>query len=308
MAVFEHDGTRTAQAETSNWVTGPPCIADYDGDGEPEIAVPNDSHMTLFDRELNQVWSVPATGNYGAVACSAFDFDVDGAYEIIYSGNDDFRILDGATGEAQFIWSEHSSIRGGICGPSLADIDDDGSVEIIIDTYPDLWDPLEQDTIPGITVRGMSYHAPLRVHDDGLVESPTPPWWNYYNMYHARPPGDGLPDLVAVPGEVCVASCDHGPIKVTWGVANQGLGEAYHPVSAALYAVDGETATPLEVTEFPDVLRYGSQLSGGLVELSPDDCRGGLRLVVDDDGTGVSSVDECNEDNNIWEIPGPLCP
>jgi hypothetical protein len=43
-------------------------------------------------------------------------------------------------------------------------------------------------------------------------------------------------------------------------------------------------------------------------EIDPADGGDGIRIVVDDDGTGTGTVDECNEDNNVWEIPGPICP
>ncbi|MBU0479401.1 hypothetical protein KKC91_12695 [bacterium] len=126
-------------------------------------------------------------------------------------------------------------------------------------------------------------------------------------MFRARPPGDGLPDLAAVAGEVCIASCDHGPVKVSWGVANQGHADAAGLISVALYADHADGETLLAVQNIGE-LRYGTQVGGETFEIDPEDWGDGIRIVVDDDGTGTGDHDECDEANNIWEIAGTICP
>jgi hypothetical protein len=126
-------------------------------------------------------------------------------------------------------------------------------------------------------------------------------------MYKARPPADGLADLLPVAGETCLASCDPGLWQVTWGVANQGMVNVRDPVSVAIYQLDGATETLLMVETIED-LEYGYQKPGPTLNLVPNEWGDGIRIVVDDDGTGVGSVDECDEGNNVVEILGPICP
>jgi hypothetical protein len=273
--------------------------------------------IAMFDNSLSLLWRAPITDQTGASGCSAFDFDADGAYELLYQGEYAFAILDGATGHEHFRWDGHRSVTW-MEYPVVADVDDDGSAEVIVASYP-----REEGDFGGITVFGhadngwppagpywgISDYAPLRVRPDGTVESPTPDWWNTYNLFKGRPPGDGVPDLVAVEGEVCVASCEEGGlVKVSWGIANQGHVDATGPVSVTLYALNGDAATALQTVQFPDDVRYRYQAPGGTFELSVDEWGDGIRIVVDDDGTGVGTVDECNEDNNAFEIIGPICP
>ena len=104
----------------------------------------------------------------------------------------------------------------------------------------------------------------------------------------------------------CIASCDHGPVRVSWGIANQGHVNALEPISVALYSVQGETETLLEVQQV-DGVQYGLQEPGGILELEPDQWGDGIRIVVDDDGSGVGSTGECDEDNNVLEILGSIC-
>lgn len=125
-------------------------------------------------------------------------------------------------------------------------------------------------------------------------------------MFKARPPGDGLADLLPVEGETCVASCEDGPWEVNWGIASQGLLNQRESISVALYSVQGETETLIAVHQVEEV-EYGYQEPGERFELTPDQWGEGIRIVVDDDGSGVGSVDECDESNNVLEIALPDC-
>jgi hypothetical protein len=202
--------------------------------------------------------------------------------------------------------------------PVVADVDADGSAEIILASNTGFHD---EDGVPGITVLGHADNAwppagpvwsvhdytPLRIRPDGRVETNIVAPWSVHNMFKARPPGDGLADLLPVEGETCLASCEDGPWEINWAVANQGLLNQRDPISVALYAVEGETETLIALHQVDDV-EYGYQAPGGRFELTPDQWGDGIRIVVDDDGTGVGSVDECDENNNVLEIAAPVCP
>jgi hypothetical protein len=108
-------------------------------------------------------------------------------------------------------------------------------------------------------------------------------------------------------GETCLASCEPGLWQITWGVANQGMVNVREPVSVAVYRIEGDMESLLSVQTVED-LQYGYQKPGTTLNLAPDEWGDGIRLVVDDDGTGVGTVDECDEANNGLEIPAPICP
>lgn len=125
---------------------GAPTIGDFDGDTLPEIGVafgdyyrvidprcrPNDDNVLpegcvkpyyLWEMK-NQDDSSFTTGS------SVFDFDGDGQIEVVYADECYTRIYDGKTGEVLF--SSKQSSRTAYEMPTIADVDNDGSAEIIV--------------------------------------------------------------------------------------------------------------------------------------------------------------------------------
>ena len=85
-------------------------------------------------------------------------------------------------------------------------------------------------------------------------------------------------------------------------VANQGALDVEAGVSWAFYKLDGDTRT-LVTTGTLDAIPSGVALEGFAVTVGPEDIgANGFVLVIDDDGTGVETVGECDEDNNteLW--------
>jgi hypothetical protein len=76
-------------------------------------------------------------------------------------------------------------------------------------------------------------------------------------------------------------------------------------INVALFSQDG---TVLLDTAVATAIGIGDSEPGGVFELTPDQWGDGIRIVVDDDGTGIGSVDECDEGNNVLEIASPVCP
>ena len=121
---------------------GPPTVADFDGDGEPEIGVAGADYYIVADLEC-LVTPLPAgcsdPGIRWKVAnedCSSritgssvFDFDGDGRAEVVYADEVEFRILDGVDGAERLAIPNRSHTR--LEMPIVVDADNDGNAEIV---------------------------------------------------------------------------------------------------------------------------------------------------------------------------------
>jgi len=211
-----------------------PAVGDVDGDGRPEVVAVN-------DRGRVHVWNhdgSPAAGGDGLVAelggsCwsdpALADFDGDGALEIAFGlGPDAGRLIllrgDGsAYGEDEVIFTSERSLE--FTSPAIADIDEDGELEIIccsLDAYiygvnadgsrargfprridgfiyaSPLIDDLDMDGDMELVVAG--YDARVHVWDlEAAYSDEAVPWGMYHHdMWHTglagfETPGDTLP-------------------------------------------------------------------------------------------------------------------
>jgi hypothetical protein len=296
-------------------IPGPPAIADFDGDGQVELAVPNSTQISVFETDGTLDWSARMQDNSGLAGCSGYDVNGDGAYEVLFADEIAFRIYDGATGAILYENTNHSS--GTVWEyPVIADVDNDGSAEIVVADNGGAWH--------GITVFGhagsvgwpksgttWATHdfAVTNIEADGHVPSPPDPSWQIYNVFRARPSVDdpSSADLVVSITDVCVADCDYGPVELGIQVANQGGADVDAGTIVAIYADDGVPRLISTVT-LP-AIPAGTLLDGIQVDLGPEDVGDyGFLAVVDDDGTGTDDVGECDETNNTDMWTDVFCP
>ncbi|GEM_PF-1525877 len=159
--VLNHDGTlkagpfsplpASARGQQVLDQFGPPTVADFDGDGRPEIAfligaggssvntdtvnilaVVGLNGSTLTTRWLKK--DVPlSSGSVEVPAISAFDFDADGAAEIVLRSKQTLAILDGRDGTTLFEMGLSNSANDfqDASPPVIADVDNDGNAEIL---------------------------------------------------------------------------------------------------------------------------------------------------------------------------------
>ena len=313
LVIHDDDGTLLNTLTIPGSNPGPPAVADFDGDGEVEIAIPANTAISVWEINGTPLWTQPITDNSGLAGCSGYDVDGDGAYEVLYADEQVFRIYDGASGAIRFVDGTHDS--GTLWEyPVTADVDNDGSAEIVVAS--------NMGTFHGIavfghggdgwaksgTTWGTHDFAVTNLDPDGSVPSPAPLPWTVHNVFRARPVIDdpGVPDLIPLFGDHCVASCADGPVKISWGIANQGGTTVYDMVPVSLFTVDGGTETLID-TQFFGPLHAGWAYPGGIYALHPDQWGDGFRIRVDDNGFGAGAVEECDEDNNEFEYLETLC-
>ena len=107
---------------------GPPTIADYDGDGEPEIGVAGKIGYVVFDGDGSVVWQQATQDASSAfTGSSVYDFEGDGIADVVYADEINLYVYSGTDGAVKLKYDGHDS--GTIIEyPIVADVDNDGYV------------------------------------------------------------------------------------------------------------------------------------------------------------------------------------
>ena len=96
-------------------------------------------------------------------------------------------------------------------------------------------------------------------------------------------------------------------VRVVLSVGNQGLADAVSGIDFALYTEIEGTRQLLDAYPAQYPVRNGYSSEGFVFDLDMTDIpEGNVIISVDDDGTGVGRIDECNENNNEWRVDS-LC-
>lgn len=144
---------------------GPPTIADFDGDGRPEIGVAQQNIYSMLkpdfaNNTIQIVWQTPNHDLSSSVTgSSVFDFEGDGIAEVIYADECFLWVFDGQTGAVRFAAS-HTSFTATEAS-LVADVDGDGRAEMIMvsngaDPSSAGWNCLNAANQP-VTVNGVTW-------------------------------------------------------------------------------------------------------------------------------------------------------
>lgn len=268
LSVFPLDDLRPA----------PQTMADFDGDGAVEMAVAANGTLAVYGMDGTPNWTAAIQDTSGSAATSAYDFDDDGAYELLHADEVAFRIYDGRTGAVRFEDPNHRS-QTLIEYPVVADVDHDGSAEIIVASSAN------DGVDVGITVYGhrggvgwfpsgptwgQYAYTTTAILDDGSVPAAPEPSWRVDNNFRARPSGapPARPDLTVAFTDSCVADCTYGPVVVAVQVSNHGAGDAVAGAVLSLYAVADGSEQLVAETTLP-AIPAGSALAGVELSLTP---------------------------------------
>lgn len=333
--VINHDGTLLWQKEipwedcTKNGEpgneSGPPTVADFDGDGRPEIGTAGADFYAVMDMDCDPnaapggsvqqncdatfegvLWAKPNQDcSSRATASSVFDFEGDGKAEMVYADENTFRIRAGADGALLYEDTSHSS-NTRIEMPVVADVDNDGNSEVVIPSATDqglkIWGDADDNWVRTRRIWNQHGYSVTNITEDGQIPSPPQANWRNGRLNNYRQniqPGGvfDAPDLAVENiglGGAC-AGADTTDVTVT--VANRGaLGE---PAGIVVHVIAEHNGSSTQIATLQTTTRL---LPGQTETLSaPWDIPDGwwqdgfvLRAVIDPDG----QVNECDEANN----------
>src|SRR6185437_1246620 len=117
---------------------GPPTVADFNGDGVPDVALAGGIAYSILDGKklMNGdpspiIWtSVTTDCSSAATGSSVFDFDGKGIAQAVYSDEDYLRIYNGVDGGV--IWQTCNTTGTLEELPVVADVDNDGHADIVV--------------------------------------------------------------------------------------------------------------------------------------------------------------------------------
>jgi hypothetical protein len=360
--ILEHDGALKLKLtmpidDCSRNEGGPPTVADFDADGAPEIGVAGADFYTVFDLECCHSlpdcaavppasaaecagpgvrWSVPNHDcSSRATGSSVFDFNGDGAAEVIYNDECYFRILRGDDGQVLFEQPNHSHTR--LEYTLVADVDNDGNAEIVF--IENGWCssgtgrcPVEvcADPTEGIQVWGdandrwvptrriwnqHAYHITNILEDGRLPPGGEAPNWLTYNNYRQNLPDynvfaapdltlsilrfdqGGCPTYVRIVAEVC----NEGDLRVGPGLPVAFYDDAGAPIPCVTPPTTTHTLNPGAC----------ETVTCDWTDAPPPPATVQVTGCADNAGaacSGPGQNNECREDNNAATLGGQGCP
>lgn len=290
------------------------AIGDVDGDGEAELVYRDRTNLKAVRLDGEVLWSqyvIPRDWYVGVGGITLADLDADGTYEILDWGMAGLRILDGHTG-ATLGAREDLQSNAAWSSPVVADVDGDGSMEILVTgdlSQPDgtlyILGPTSGRWARGRPVYNQRGYDITSVHDDGTVVRFPRPNWQTYNAFRAQPSHDGdHPDLTARVVQACADTCADGDtVYLEVVVENLGSKEAPAGTELTVSTWDGVMLSPVASATIADPIP-SMEASAGVVLEVPYTSWGTARVV------DVVSPDpeECDLVNDRVDILDDPCP
>jgi hypothetical protein len=239
---------------------GAPTIADFDGDGLPEIGIAGQGgYLVWKPGPQGFIWRTKTRDCSSSTGSSVFDFEGKGQANVVYSDQCFFRIYDGKTGNA--LVEEKNASCTAYETPVIADIDGTGRAKVLVPNnnicnYVCPWTPaLSQTHYVGlkalaspsdkwVNTRSVwnqhAYHV-TNVNLDGSLPFPEPFSWGpgQSNTYRQNVQGQGVfssPDLSVCEVKPQLANCMQGQATVSATVYNGGAIVAKPGVPVNFYA------------------------------------------------------------------------
>ena len=302
---------------------GPPTVADFNGDGTPDVALAGGVGYAVFDGALLMdpnvagintfLWLEPTTDcSSASTGSTVFDFNGDGVAEVVYSDELMLRVYEGPTGAV--LWETCNTTATLIENPVVADIDNDGHADIVAvsNAYARMCDDGMTTRQAGIRVfsdnawvrtrRVWNEHA---YHITNVMEDGTIPQNEVVNYTQSdlndfrlnkQPGGEfSAPDAVVSVAPSCAGE---------YGIAAtvQNVGEAALPAGVTVGFYEGVPPNGNLVGTDVTTRALYSLESETLVLLTPNAPPDGyptIYAIVDDNGPPHPEWTECRTDNNV---------
>ncbi|MDX2088782.1 MAG: CARDB domain-containing protein [Kofleriaceae bacterium] len=325
----------TCNAESNRG--GPPTVADFDGDGRPEIGVAGGYSYAVYDlrrtgEDITGITPAPTAGQLfvrwtratkdlssNATGSSVFDFQGDGSSEVVYSDECNVWVYSGTDGRTQL---QLPNTTGTIHEyPLVVDADGDGNSEILVvangvnaatncpaqTANKGIYlygDPLDRWVPTRKVWPQHTYHITNATPVGNVPVTEANNWTQPgLNDYRKNAQGEGVfnaPDL-AVELSVGLEECDGGMLVLKARVTNVGALGVHPGAQIVFKKTDANGAVLGTATTTVPLLPGGSTTVSITVPTST-----GPNFYVAADGP--AAVAECNESNNSDATVGAMCP
>jgi hypothetical protein len=181
----------------------PGTVHDFDGDKVSEVATSASNSYVMFEGDGTVNWQAVIQDASGWAAGTAFDFDGNGIAEAMYADETNLYVFDG---QGKPLLSVPRSARTLAEYPVVADVDNDGSAEIVVVSDAGFNNNQTAPTVQVIRDKEdrwiqarriwneHTYHV-TNVREDGKVPQFEKPWWKALNTFRTNSQIEG--------GEVC---------------------------------------------------------------------------------------------------------
>ncbi len=233
---------------------GAPTVADFDGDGFAEIGVAGSFCYSVID--LGCVGAMPPAACAGngllwqasteddssnVTSSTVFDFNGDGAAEVVYNDEQHFLVFDGRTGAELF--REDNPSRTRTEQPIVVDVDNDGNAEIVfsanmeaafagdrlggMERIPglEIWSSADDSWVGARVIWNQHTYHIDNVGPTGAIPRAEAASWLGHNTYRLNVALEDLtraPDLVGELGSFDVGRCGEGVLVVCAMIRNDG--------------------------------------------------------------------------------------
>jgi hypothetical protein len=207
LTLLEHTGAikyqDIAPGGGQSWFR-PGTVHDFDGDGVSEVATSAANSYVMFEGDGTVNWIAQVQDGSGWAAGTAFDFDGNGVAEAMYADETNLYVFDGA---GKPLLSVPRSAKTLAEYPVVADVDNDGSAEIVVvsdsgfsnnqtaPTVQVIRDIEDRWIQPRRIWNQHTYHV-TNVREDGKIPQFEKPWWKSQNTFRTNSQIEG--------GQVCV--------------------------------------------------------------------------------------------------------
>jgi hypothetical protein len=317
---------------------GPPTIADFDADGFPEISAANGTAYSVFEYtggampSLAVKWNQPTQdGSSNRTGSSVFDFQGDGAAEVVYNDECYFRVYAGADGAELYKVPNSSATIHEF--PVVVDVDGDNNTEVVV-AGNNLNHKSGSPACPygiagsrtGVFVYGdkgdnwvrtrriwnqHAYHL-TNIEASGAVPAPENPSWVApfgLNNYRQSNQGAGVFNAadLQVSLEASLEPCPGGIILRAF-VQNKGALGVPAGINVRFYRGTDATGAFIGVAQTTKPLLPGQYELVTMNYIVPGgDMNMSFYVEVDKNDMGGSDTNECLEDNNGTTLGGVEC-